>query len=78
MNLAKTISNFTVHNATNNLACQVFEFIKVLLKVNASKKNSPFDYVKYIFNHMQLSFSLTHYFHRIYPSSHEILLRVTF
>jgi hypothetical protein len=49
MNLAKTIWNFTVHNATNNLACQVFEFIKILLKVNSSKKNSPFDYIKFIF-----------------------------
>jgi hypothetical protein len=43
MNFAKTIWNFTIHNDTDNLACQVFKFIKIVYKGNASKKNSPFD-----------------------------------
>jgi hypothetical protein len=47
MNFGKTIWNFTIHNNINNLACQVFKLIKILYKGNATKKNSPFEYIKY-------------------------------
>ncbi len=75
MNFQETLEISQHTMITNNLACQLFELINKIVESQCFCYFSLHSYKIYFESHANI-FLVTHYIHRIYPSSHKPLLQV--